>query len=683
MFLFLLIPSAQADELDVNAQLFRPAIDSRYFLWINETGLAEDNALHFKGVFSYSSRPLVYMGYDGTQIDFLHSVSQLDLLGRYVYGDVRFGVNLPLYAYIEGETPTGENISQSAIGDILFDVKYRYPEGKLPIGLAFALRSTLPTSGSTAPVVSSKPVAEAEFMLDKQINKLQLVLNIGHRYQQDFSYELAQFGSQFFYRGGLSYTVQPNMGVSTEFIGAHLYDPADGDPRSQELMLSSWGKRADLFVQGGFGFGLGKGIGTPTWRAMASVQYSPSAKPKDCDNDGILDKDDECPNTPEDIDGVQDEDGCADPTWMRVIFVDQYGQRVPQKQWSDGSVERISDTPFQYSEASITLVAKLEGYQPIEESIVIPQGKPQTLIVPVVQDQVRLQVTPKDAQGNPLSGVRWRIVSKKETFFGDEVHPQQPFFGDELHIFKHPDGNTFFGDEVHLQDAPKGRGFFGDEVHLQDKSRAKPFFGDEVHFHTLPSSDGFFRDEVHLQDGKVFFGDEVHFQELPFTNTFFGDEVHSFPPTEYDILIHAQGYKVHRQSISLAETEQTLAPVMTPTTVQLQNGKITLSQPIAFTNESTALTPESAQTLTDLLDVVKGYRALGSVQIDSLLGSGTPAVREQRAQLIQQFAQEQGVASSNLIYNVASDATNVQEVPIVHVRENMQNGLYVIQSFGQ
>ena len=115
MFLFLLIPSAQADELDVNAQLFRPAIDSRYFLWINETGLAEDNALHFKGVFSYSSRPLVYTGYDGTQIDFLHSVSQLDLLGRYVYGDVRFGVNLPLYAYIEGETPTGENISQSAI----------------------------------------------------------------------------------------------------------------------------------------------------------------------------------------------------------------------------------------------------------------------------------------------------------------------------------------------------------------------------------------------------------------------------------------------------------------------------------------------------------------------------------------------------------------------------------------
>ena len=80
MFIFLFLNSAQADELDVNAQLFRPSLDSRYFLWINETGFTEDNAFLFKGVLSYASRPLVYTGYDETQIDFLHSVSQLDLL---------------------------------------------------------------------------------------------------------------------------------------------------------------------------------------------------------------------------------------------------------------------------------------------------------------------------------------------------------------------------------------------------------------------------------------------------------------------------------------------------------------------------------------------------------------------------------------------------------------------------
>ena len=42
---------------------------------------------------------------------------------------------------------------------------------------------------------------------------------------------------------------------------------------------------------------------------------APAAPPKpgDRDHDGILDKDDKCPNDPEDKDGFEDEDGCPDP----------------------------------------------------------------------------------------------------------------------------------------------------------------------------------------------------------------------------------------------------------------------------------------------------------------------------------------------------------------------------------
>ena len=227
-------------------------------------------------------------------------------------------------------------------------------------------------------------------------------------------------------------------------------------------------------------------------------------------------------------------------------------------------------------------------------------------------------------------------------------------------------------------------GYFGDEAHLQDKSNAKPYFGDEAHFHVLPPMEGYFGDEMHLQetpDGKGFFGDEMHFQELPFTNTFFGDEMHSFPPTEYDILIHAQGYKVHRQSLSLAGEQQTLSPVMKPTRAQIQNGKIALSEPITFNEDSTALAVPAVQTLTDLLDVMKEYPAIGSIQIDSLLGNSDTAIRAQRAQVIQQFAIEQGFSSAQLMFNpVNTKSGNQLEVPITHVRQNMQNGLFVIQS---
>ena len=690
MLIFLLCSSAQAEELNVNAHTFRPAIDSQYFLWLNETGLAKDNVLHFKGVFSHTSRPLVYTGYDGTEIDFLHSVSQLDLLGSYVYGDVRIGVNLPIYAYIEGESPTGENISQSSIGDLLFDVKYRYKEGKLPIGLAFALRSTLPTSGSTAPVVSSKSIAEVELMVDKEVDAFQLVVNIGHRYQQDFAYELAQFGSQFFYRGGVSYTLRPDMGISTEFVGAYLYESGESPSRSQEIMLSSWGKKSDFSIQGGVGLGLGKGIGTPDWRAMAGIQYFPKAKPRDCDRDGIPDTRDMCPNTPEDIDGVDDDDGCADDTWMKVIFVDQYGIHVPRQVWNNGTQEEVSDTPIQIKEHDFVLTATLDGYQQVEETIALPQGKAQTLVVPVVRTEIPLQIQAKDQEGNPISDVRWRIVPRQETFFGDELHVQEnmdqtPFFGDELHMQENPDGKGFFGDELHIQQ-PSEKPFFGDELHYELVPSQNGFFGDELHFLNSPDGKGFFGDELHMQenpDGKGFFGDELHFQRSPFLRTFFGDELHSFPPMEYDLLIYADGYSVQRQALSLTGNDtHVLSLVMTPTKAKIQKGSIALSEPISF-DDSGSLTSQSIEVVQDLARVMRSYPAIRSIQVDGLVADApSETVRADRVERIRAYMRTAGISPQALITQGGAFAnTDQQNVPIVHVEEAKQNGLYFIQSF--
>ncbi|MCA9602186.1 MAG: OmpA family protein, partial [Myxococcales bacterium] len=51
--------------------------------------------------------------------------------------------------------------------------------------------------------------------------------------------------------------------------------------------------------------------------AKAAVSLSPAGKctdtgPSDRDGDGIIDKDDKCPDVPEDKDGVEDDDGCPD-----------------------------------------------------------------------------------------------------------------------------------------------------------------------------------------------------------------------------------------------------------------------------------------------------------------------------------------------------------------------------------
>ena len=65
----------------------------------------------------------------------------------------------------------------------------------------------------------------------------------------------------------------------------------------------------------GAGTGLGtKGPGNPDVRVFGILQLGHrSPKDLDKDKDGIMDKDDKCPNQPEDKDNFEDNDGCPDP----------------------------------------------------------------------------------------------------------------------------------------------------------------------------------------------------------------------------------------------------------------------------------------------------------------------------------------------------------------------------------
>ena len=50
---------------------------------------------------------------------------------------------------------------------------------------------------------------------------------------------------------------------------------------------------------------------SPRYRLDAAIRYAPTGH--DTDGDGVLDRDDKCPDSMEDIDGFQDADGCPDP----------------------------------------------------------------------------------------------------------------------------------------------------------------------------------------------------------------------------------------------------------------------------------------------------------------------------------------------------------------------------------
>lgn len=67
---------------------------------------------------------------------------------------------------------------------------------------------------------------------------------------------------------------------------------------------------ADTRLLLGAEFGLDTAIGVPAFRAIVAVQWSPHTH--DRDGDGVPDERDECPDLPEDRDGIQDADGCPE-----------------------------------------------------------------------------------------------------------------------------------------------------------------------------------------------------------------------------------------------------------------------------------------------------------------------------------------------------------------------------------
>jgi hypothetical protein len=70
------------------------------------------------------------------------------------------------------------------------------------------------------------------------------------------------------------------------------------------------GRDGDVYLLVGGELGLDAAVGVPRFRALASIGWAPRVH--DRDGDGVPDDMDECPDLPEDRDGLQDQDGCPE-----------------------------------------------------------------------------------------------------------------------------------------------------------------------------------------------------------------------------------------------------------------------------------------------------------------------------------------------------------------------------------
>lgn len=161
-------------------------------------------------------------------------------------------------------------------------------------------------------------------------------LELGARLRQTTDLAGARIGSQGFASLGIGMDILPHELLSATVEAFALpslvkQTSLHRDPGTQEIVTESssrklipaeWmaGVRTAPTADGDVSFSLSGGTAipltsdsamtTPVYRFVLGARYTPLER--DSDGDGVLDRDDQCPQEKEDIDGFEDQDGCDD-----------------------------------------------------------------------------------------------------------------------------------------------------------------------------------------------------------------------------------------------------------------------------------------------------------------------------------------------------------------------------------
>lgn len=194
-------------------------------------------------------------------------------------------------------------------------------------GAAAILELRLPLGDGFSFLGDNGVVFAPRLALERTFGPVRLLANAGWRLRTAPGQYLQVYVNQEFVAGlGLGLHL-PDIGRLTRnnlLVEASLATPAEAPftlTQSESLKtpfellvgLRSMVARhwhAQLVV--GRGLGIQTGYGRETFRISAGIRYEWAPEP-DRDGDGIPDSIDQCPDTPEDLDGYQDGDGCPEP----------------------------------------------------------------------------------------------------------------------------------------------------------------------------------------------------------------------------------------------------------------------------------------------------------------------------------------------------------------------------------
>lgn len=255
----------------------------------------------------------------------LDTAASIDLVGSVgLFGWAELGVGLPLRVVYEGDDYAQGGAVLSAdtgVGDLRLVPKALLVRagdvaGHFLLGLSAPV--TLPTGDDEAVRGAGGVTVEPRLTAAYHGERFGLAGAIGYRWRSEHPIGLP-YGDEIALSAAASFEIaRDTLSLTAELFGGKQVDAdVEGADFPLEALAGLIYQVSPAFdVHGGVGLGVSDGIGAPDVRGVVGLRYRHRAPERhgflDADQDGILDKDDDCPTDVEDLDAFQDDDGCPE-----------------------------------------------------------------------------------------------------------------------------------------------------------------------------------------------------------------------------------------------------------------------------------------------------------------------------------------------------------------------------------
>ena len=399
MLLFLAASSALAQGVPtptLDAQTLQLSTSGAH-LMLHDPRTLDDSASTWRTTLSHTDRPLEYIDYYGQRTVLVGGLTQLQVGGAHVFGPVRVGVDLPVQLHTGGV----DGGVRAGLGSVRLDGQYAIRDGETPTSAFASIH--LPTGDGAgtsldAPLgASAGVVAQRSFGTDWSGTG-----QVGAIIVPTAPVETAVWGSRLRTGIGVEWRKDGQQPIMAEWI----LEPQlrQLTQMGSELLLASEfpvGTTGSYTIRPAIVAGLSDAPGSPRFRMLVQArrQVVPDA---DADGDGLVGDVDLCPESPEDIDGWEDEDGCPDDTSVTLVVVDSDGFELAGERWSVGDAEAMTGSPLMLPVGPV--IATIGS---IQEALDVPTGPPVVLTIEVPAPRGNLVVKATDRNGTTIDGATW------------------------------------------------------------------------------------------------------------------------------------------------------------------------------------------------------------------------------------------------------------------------------------